>query len=373
MRRFFLFAIVLAVQFGLFEAGMRLAGGSEAAPGFQSLFIPDARIGHRLRPSTSTHYSTSEFSTEISINSAGVRGPEFSAREPGERRVVVLGDSLVMAVQVDATETFCAELERRLSARDPGHRYRVINAGVQGYGPVQEWLFYEHVVAAFQPDVVLVAVFVANDATEALDSAARLTESGSAEPPVADRAEALLRRIVRRSMVLQTVRMRVESLRARVQTQPVAERPLASYLDPAPPEVARGLEVARAAFARISERAAADGASTGLVLVPARFQLEDGDYGRLAEIVRQSGGNLARQAATERFAAALAPLGLPMLDLLPALQAQPDPATLFFAENIHFTKRGHQVVGAALDEFLARERLFDRRPAPAPPRTVATR
>jgi lysophospholipase L1-like esterase len=372
VRRLVLLVIVFAVQFGLFEAGLRMAGGSEAAPGFQSLFIPDPRIGHRLRPGTSTRYSTSEFSTEISINSAGVRGPEFAGREPGERRVVVLGDSLVMAVQVDAGQTFCAALERRLNARDPAHRYRVINAGVQGYGPVQEWLFYEHVVSAFAPDVVLVAVFVANDATEALDAAPRLAEPAGAATPDAEEAQAALRRLVRRSMVLQTVRMRVEALRARLETQPVAERPLAAYLDSPPPEIARGLEVSRAAVDRIAERAAADGAATALVLVPARFQLEDGDYGRLAEIVRQSGGTLVRQAATERFAAALAPLGLPMLDLVPVLQAEPDPGALFFTENIHFTPRGHEVVGQALDEFLARERLFDRRPAPPAP-TVAAR
>ena len=59
-----------------------------------------------------------------------------------------------------------------------------------------------------------------------------------------------------------------------------------------------------------------------------------------------------RNSATERFATALAPLGLPMLDLLPMLAAQPDRVGLFFQRNVHFTPRGHDVVADALFDFL---------------------
>ena len=49
----------------------------------------------------------------------------------------VTGDSIVFAVQVAQSQTFCEQLERRLNARGDGRRYRVINAGVQGYGPAE--------------------------------------------------------------------------------------------------------------------------------------------------------------------------------------------------------------------------------------------
>jgi hypothetical protein len=48
----------------------------------------------------------------------------------------------------------------------------------------------------------------------------------------------------------------------------------------------------------------------------------------------------------------LAPLGLPMFDLLPVIQADPDPVGLFFQRNIHLTPRGHEVVGQALTGFV---------------------
>jgi hypothetical protein len=105
-------------------------------------------------------------------------------------------------------------------------------------------------------------------------------------------------------------------------------------------------------YARIAERAAAMGAATGIVLMPARFQTDDPDYGRLAETVRQAGGVLDRQAASRRYRDAVAPLGLPTIDLQPILAEQPDRIGLFFRHNVHLTPRGHDVVARALFRFL---------------------
>ena len=67
---------------------------------------------------------------------------EIGPKAPDERRIVMLGDSLVLSVQVPFAQTFGELLERRLNARPSAYRYRVINAGVQGYGPVEELLFF---------------------------------------------------------------------------------------------------------------------------------------------------------------------------------------------------------------------------------------
>ena len=102
----------------------------------------------------------------------------------------------------------------------------------------------------------------------------------------------------------------------------------------------------------IAGLAAARGARTALVLMPARFQTDDRDYEQLRAIVEASGESLVRDAATGRFREALAPLGLPMLDLLPILRAEPNRVELFFQRNVHLTPRGHRVVGQALTGFV---------------------
>jgi lysophospholipase L1-like esterase len=80
----------------------------------------------------------------------------------------------------------------------------------------------------------------------------------------------------------------------------------------------------------------------------------------LKDAVAAAGGALVRDAATERFDRALAPLGIPRFDVLPALRrALPGP-DLFYQETVHLTPRGHAVVAAALDQFLTDHGLVPR-------------
>ena len=58
--------------------------------------MPDPAIGYRLRPNARTRFVTAEFDTEIAINAQGVRDDaDIGPKPANERRIVVLGDSLV--------------------------------------------------------------------------------------------------------------------------------------------------------------------------------------------------------------------------------------------------------------------------------------
>lgn len=360
--RLALFAAIMLAMFCVFEAGLRLAGSSEAAPVFQQLFLQDPVVGYRLRPGAKARFKTADFETEIVINSAGTRDLEIGPKTADEHRIVVLGDSLVLAVQVDQNETFTAVLEKRLNAhRVPGEaRYRVINAGIQGYGPVEELTFFEHVASRFEADVVLVGVFVGNDAMEANDTGARILPAadGAAAPSASEAVKRpspyplWLRRLTRRSMVLQIARMRATTLLERVgQVRPI-DRALTMYLPELPPEMARGLAVSRECVRRIDAIARDRGGRTGVVLLPARFQVRDDDYAALRAIVEESGATLVRDAGTKRFEEALAPLDLPVMDALPVLRRVPQRNELFFATTAHLTVRGHEVLAEGLEDFL---------------------
>jgi hypothetical protein len=377
--RLLLFAAIVLAQFFVFEAGLRLAGGSEAAPIFQQLFLQDPDVGYRLRPGARARFRTADFDTDIVINSSGTRDREIEPKAADEHRIVVLGDSLVLAVQVPQDATFTAVLEKRLNAhRAPGEaRYRVINAGNQGYGPVEELAFFEHVARGFEADVVLVGVFVGNDAMEANDTGAKVLPiaEGAVAPAAFVPSEAVkrpsrvplwLRRLSRRSMVLQITRMKAMTLMERFgQVRPI-DRALTMYLPTIPPEMARGLAVSRECVRRIEAVAAQGGARTGIVLLPARFQVRDDDYANLRAIVEASGATLLRDAGTKRFEEALAPLGLPMMDALQVLRPAPQDPELFFATTAHLTVTGHAVLAAGLEDFLRSSGLLaPRRPTSA--------
>jgi lysophospholipase L1-like esterase len=367
-----LFVIIAVLQFGLFEAGLRTWGSSEAAPAFQGLFITDPATGYRLKPHARVRFTTAEFDTEIATNGDGIRDDEeIGPKAPNERRIVLLGDSLVLSVQVSFRETFGELLEARLNQRGSPFRHRVINAGVQGFGPIEEQLFFRALAQRFDPDVVLVALFVGNDAEEAVTSEPKLGgQSQTASDTVRTDLTARIRRIVRRSMVLQIARLRAAALTDRFRgVLGPPEPPLQSYAATPAPRIDRGLAITRAAVSAIAEQASSLGARTGIVLMPARFQVDDADYGRLREAVAQAGGELVRDGATLRFDAALSTLPLPRVDVLPALRtALPGPASseqrvassdLFFQQTVHLTPRGHRVVAEALEQFLDRSGLLE--------------
>ena len=352
MKRCALIAVIMVVEFAILEAGLHVFGDFEAGAAFQSLFVTDARVGYVLRRGAEVRYWTSEFDTTLTINAQGVRDDEPIGTKPaGERRVLILGDSYVFAVQVPFRDTMGERLEARLNEAADGHRWRVIDGGVQGYGPVEQWLFYRNVAAAFKPDVVLIMVSVANDAMEALDARATLEAGKVPEGTQADAARSRMRQVIRSSAVLQLVRRRYDQLRARV-TAAVAERPMTIYLDHPPPPVLEGLDLATRAFGRIAEEARRDGAQVVFVLMPARFQTNDLEFEQMSKAAAESGSTLERNAATDRFSEALTPLGYPVLDLLPVYSAIHEGPPLHFVRNSHLSVRGHQVTADAMLEFL---------------------
>jgi lysophospholipase L1-like esterase len=359
-RRLALLILVVIVQFAVFEAGLRMWGSSEAAPAFQGLFDNDPIIGYTLKPNARVRFTTSDFDTNIRINSSGVRDDdELGPKPPDERRIVILGDSLVLSVQVPFEQTFGELLEADLNRRAKGVRYRVVNAGVQGYGPIEEMLWFRRAGSGLEPDLVMTVVFVGNDAEEAVASRGKIApQSAAASAAIADSLITRLRRLVRRSMVLQIVRLRIVAATARFRSLTPPEPPLQSYAAHPVPRIAEGLAEARNAVEDIVANSSKLGARSAIVLMPARFQVDDEDYGHLREIVAATGGELVRDGATERFEAAMEQVPVPRVDVLPALRAALPGPLLFFQTTVHLTPRGHRVVADALAAFIDDQHLL---------------
>lgn len=164
-----LLAVSLAVAVAAAEGGLRLAG---YVPIYDVYSRPelfwqyDERLGWSLQPGARGRYVGPrpfpiEFDVAIEINSFGLRGPEPAPSQPGDLRVVVLGDSVVAGFEVDYSETFVARLEVALRDRftEP---VTVVNAGVRGYGTDQSLLWYRERGVALVADLV-VLVFSRND------------------------------------------------------------------------------------------------------------------------------------------------------------------------------------------------------------------
>ncbi len=356
--------------FAVFEVTLRLLDRDQVSQSFGPIFMSDPIVGYRPRPGARLQVRTSEYETTVRINQAGVRADhEFVPKAVGERRVMVLGDSQVMAVQVPLRETFTAQVEARLAGGAPHRVVQVINAGVQGYGPVEQYLFLANYLLDFDPDLVLVTVYAGNDATDAADAEHRLVEatgsrgSRTGPAPVPSRgslgAPLWLRRLGRRSAAMQFARRRLHALLGPSLQVPIRDRPLDSYLETPPPDVMRGFTVARDALRRSADVASDHGARTAIILLPVAFETVATFFVDLQREHASRDGILTRHGSTDRFAAIIASLDVPFFDAREAFDSMPDPKRLFFASNSHLTSEGHSVLADAITAFIRREALLD--------------
>ncbi|HVC45000.1 MAG TPA: SGNH/GDSL hydrolase family protein [Candidatus Binataceae bacterium] len=102
----------------------------------------------------------------VRINHDGFRGPDYPRPKPaGTVRIAVIGDSYVEAIQVAEDQTFTAVAGREL-AQCPalkGKRVEALNFGVDGYGTAQELITLQRKVWNYDPDFVVLAIFLGND------------------------------------------------------------------------------------------------------------------------------------------------------------------------------------------------------------------
>jgi len=152
-----LLAILLA-EVGLRITGVQFPIFKKADPITGTSYIPNSR-----------GWYTEEGRAYIQINSAGLRDREHSLEKaPNTIRVAVLGDSYSAAHEVPMENTFWSVVERDLNRHFARNvkKIEVINFGIFGHGPAQEYLTLHHKVWDYSPDIVLLAMFTGNDISD---------------------------------------------------------------------------------------------------------------------------------------------------------------------------------------------------------------
>lgn len=101
---------------------------------------------------------------EVSINKDGLRDREHpKVKEPGDVRIMMLGDSTMFGWGVGQDETIAKHVEQTLNKDAPSAFAEVINTGVGNYNTAMEVAYFLERGIAFKPDIVVLNYFI-NDA-----------------------------------------------------------------------------------------------------------------------------------------------------------------------------------------------------------------
>jgi GDSL-like lipase/acylhydrolase family protein len=101
-------------------------------------------------------------STEIRLNSFGLRGPEIAPLQPDQRRILFLGGSITLGWGVAENDTLEARLERMLNGGDAA---QVLNGGVGNYNAERYVSRFFKELTLLKPTDVVVHYFL-RDAEE---------------------------------------------------------------------------------------------------------------------------------------------------------------------------------------------------------------
>jgi lysophospholipase L1-like esterase len=357
------------------EVGFRIKSplGHEAmlfgAPDFSNpdLYISDSELLLVPKPGFQGDVRTLEYSANVRINSKGHRGPELGPKEPNELRILALGDSFTLGVQVEESQTFSALLESRLSA-ELNRPVRVINAGVDGFGTDQSMRMAERLDAHYDVDAAMLLFFTGNDFWENESFSARKgMNTGGLMPPPKPYLSFWDRTLGRISYAYAFVRVhfRTRALRGDShQLQRYSEE--LRIFDASSPVLTRQLMKTRTALQRFSDLCAAKQWRCFLPVAPPAFVAHPQRAEATFDLVEMS----MSQVDLDRPARVLAQrpiVGLAQLDLTPILRASSE--ALYFRFDGHWNAKGHAVVAEALAQWLTPQWLtpMDYTPIQQPP------
>lgn len=327
-----LLGVSLIFCIALVEVTLRILIGPPAVYRFpQESYVHDERMGHKLLPGDEsfTH------DRRVSIDSAGLRGPEYERSVPtGTRRILAIGDSQTFGNGLDLADTWPSRLEKLLAGESPDRRWEVVNAGISATDTWQhaEWL--REISQRIEFDVAILGFYV-NDVTPRYVT-----------PPARELTNTLSKRVgyILKRSALFTMAWQVWKMRSTGSSVIDHERHiLTGEPDDA---VTRGWEEVERSLEAMERDCRALGVPLLLVVIPRRDQVDETEVG--------TAYNTRIRAIGDR-------LGIPVADALEPLREAfaRDGRRLFIPWDGHNTGLANEVIARTILEQFRRP-ILDR-------------
>jgi hypothetical protein len=374
-------ALSLLLPLLVVESALRVVG--PILPGNYStgeFIVPHPVYGRFHVPGFDGWVKTREYTSRVTINSLGLKGPERPyEKPPGVRRILFLGDSFTEAVQVPEQDGIVSRLERALNARG-SDRYEVLNAGVGGWGNGQELMFLREEGYRYQPDLVVMMLFVGNDVYDN-SYALQGSPKNPHEPYFVFRDDGSFEPMEFRTRKPEDVNPVVGLLRDRSLLWNVFETGVLVKLDQGEDDdelranrfnlnkmivhavkpsdkQADAWRTTLTLVQRVRQFDEELGIQTAVVIAPAAFQVYDVDWDDLLKENKLKPGDWSQELPNGVLAANAGMIGAPMLDLLPVLRDEaPTSPRLYLPYDKHWTSAGHEIAAREVERFLVDQGL----------------
>ena len=328
-----------------------------------TLFQPDKELGWSFIPNAKGRIVyPGEVNQYVSINAQGFRDIDFDL-DTSKRKIMVIGDSFVTNIAVEADEVFTEVMESQLD------NTAVMNFGVNGYGQVQELLLLNEWLSKVQPGLIIQLVYLRNDfrdnvkadnwlypkPTAVLNQEQEVSITPTPKIAIAKASKKEQRKgFLEKLHLYHFVRNRLGNIAAKTNANNTKFRP--PEVDLCAPhlraEIRTQFEVLQQLLLQTKEKADAFGVPIVFVLAPSIGQVQDASW----EEIRSYADDLplVRDLPNQRLMEFAKQHELSMLDLLPALlDASTAEGLLYNQFEQHWTVKGNAVVGEEILEYIS--------------------
>lgn len=320
-----------------------------------------------LKPNQVTRLKYNNYDYIMKTNSLGLASPEISIERPtiDTLRVMVVGDAFSMPEGMEYEYSYPALLEKQLAESWKPRKVQVINAGVTGYGPVEEYTQLRELAPLFKPDIVICEFFI-NEFEDVLKSReGRLKTIGL----IASNNSIRLH-LLERSQIMahgQQLYDRLKEIRTKKPSERRYTKSLLQFYQTGGNRLysEESISKVRLYLESMNEFCQEIGSRLVIYFVPGAVAVSrPSDIAYFPwdqDLSDQARYDLDRPLRSLRMIAD--PLKILVVDLTPYLRKH-SKQPVYFPESWHWNKEGHQVVARVISETLANIGYLPSKTAP---------
>jgi hypothetical protein len=356
-----LFLVLLAVGVGFLicEAYLRIFPIQGVDQGQTGLYQPHPTRGFAYRPNVRRNRWDD---IDWKINAEGFRDYEHS-EEKSRTRILALGDSFFAGHEVSFEDSFLARLEQDL-------KVEIVKMGIGGYGTTQERLLWEEKGVRYQPDIVLLGVYLLNDVSDdAFFPGKYCLHNGNlidCDPAGRTWPAKLLVVAAEHSVFARLTLQSVRHWLSPPASQPeereglfrYANSALALYQRTRKPWVVRGFEIVQRNILDLDRSVTAHRGTLVVILIPAESQIYDWQWAQYIEQFSLNAAEYDRFKVIQRLTAFLSEKGMRYIDLLPRLRQAGETDPDLHPGHWHWSVKANALVADVVGEYLRSHHLL---------------
>jgi hypothetical protein len=316
--------------------------------------VEDGR-GHGFVANQDTRINTGEREIRLITDAEGFRIGQTAPEPNPEIKILAIGDSFLEALQVNYEDSMTGILEQNLAA-ELGTSVRIYNSGISGYQPNHYAIVAEQELSETDYDMLIVFVYVGNDAIDEVVDAYPARESRLRHfrmPRALTKEELIDSVLYPMNNVLESHSQLYILFRNRSRTLLAGFGLTATYF----PETllvsnreAAFWDITINRLADIEQMAKRYDSPVLFVLIPTDSQVLQSNLAWRMEAFDVRADDVDTEQASAIFVPRMEVLGLPLLDLLPVLRQADEKQVrdLYGEVDAHLGLNGHRLVAESL-------------------------